>query len=137
MTDVFSKAKRSIVMSRIRSQDNKDTELALIRVFRANKISGWRRRQPLPGKPDFVFPAQRIAIFVDGCFWHGCDDHSKPPKSNQVYWMQKLQRNRQRDRKVTRILRARGWRVYRFWEHELTPKNEDRCLQRLRLLLDR
>ena len=72
MPDVFTKAKRSEVMSRIRGTGNKDTELALIILFRLHRIKGWRRHQPVFGKPDFVFPAVKVAVFVDGCFWHCC-----------------------------------------------------------------
>jgi len=131
MTDVFSKNKRSEVMSRIRSRGNRDTELALIAFFRKHHIIGWRRNRPLPGKPDFVFPAAHLIIFVDGCFWHGCKSHSKPPQTNCDYWSKKLRRNRQRDQSVARLLRNRGWRVIRLWEHDLTPKNEKRSLRRI------
>src|SRR2546426_1147300 len=116
MADVFSIKKRSQVMSRIRSSGNKDTERALVRLFRKEGISGWRRRWPLAGKPDFVFLEARLAIFVDGCFWHGCLKHSRPPKSNQAYWRAKMIRNKARDRSVSRTLRMKGWRVMRIWE---------------------
>jgi len=135
MSDVFSKAKRSAVMSRIRSRGNRDTELALIRIFRVNKIVGWRRCWPLIGKPDFVFRNSLLAVFVDGCFWHGCLKHSKPPGSNQTYWRAKMIRNKARDRSVSRALRKRGWRVLRIWEHELKRKNGARLLRKLRGLL--
>lgn len=135
MADVFSTRKRSQVMSRIRSRGNKDTELALIRIFRANRIVGWRRNQPLKGNPDFVFQKQRRIIFVDGCFWHGCLKHSKPPQSNQAYWQAKMIRNKQRDVFVTRTLRAKGWRVLRIWEHELSLKNRIHLLRRLQKAL--
>jgi len=131
MADVFSKKKRSDVMSRIRSQGNRDTELALIALFRKHRIVGWRRRWPLLGKPDFVFPADRLIIFVDGCFWHGCKAHSKPPQTNCDYWNEKLLRNRKRDHEVTLLLRNRGWRVLRLWEHDLALKNEGRCMRRI------
>jgi DNA mismatch endonuclease, patch repair protein len=137
MADVFSKKKRSDVMSRIRSEGNDDTELALIRLFRRHHVTGWRRRWPLAGKPDFVFPADRLAVFVDGCFWHGCKTHSKPPQSNCDYWDKKLRRNRQRDQAVTFILRKRGWRVLRLWEHDLVRRNERRCLHRVMTALAR
>ena len=131
MADVFSKKKRSDVMSRIRSRGNQDTELALISLLRKHNIVGWRRSWPLLGKPDFVFPAERLIIFVDGCFWHGCKSHSKPPQTNCDYWSEKLRRNRQRDQAVNRHLRKCGWRVMRLWEHDLTPKNEMRCVRRI------
>src|ERR1035437_265098 len=131
MADGFSSQKRSEVMSHIRSHGNKDTELSLIRFFRKHHVSGWRRHWPLVGKPDFVFPLRRLAIFVDGCFWHGCFKHSRLPRSNQRYWRQKIFRNKARDRKVSRVLPTKGWHVLRIWEHELARANEARLLHRI------
>ena len=118
-------------MSRIRSRGNKDTELALIRVFRQHHIIGWRRNQKVFGKPDFVFPKLRLAVFVDGCFWHACPKHATKPRSNAAFWQKKLARNQARDRLVTRTLRKMGWRVLRIWEHELARKNEARLVKRI------
>jgi DNA mismatch endonuclease (patch repair protein) len=129
MTDVFSKRKRSAVMAAIRSKGNKDTELALAAIFRRNGLNGWRRHLQIPGKPDFVFPVRRVAVFVDGCFWHGCRWHGRKPDSNQIYWNKKLDNNKARDRKVTRLLRQKGWKVLRIWEHEL--KKEQRVVARV------
>jgi DNA mismatch endonuclease, patch repair protein len=117
--DVFTKEKRSEVMSHIRGKGNKDTELAMIRILRRYHISGWRRNQILFGKPDFVFPKQKIALFVDGCFWHGCPKHSNMPRNNQEFWQKKLQGNKDRDKLVSKVLRKLGWKVVRVWEHEL------------------
>ena len=136
MPDVFTKAKRSDVMSRIRGRGNKDTELALIRIFRAHRITGWRRHRPVFGKPDFVFPRLRIAVFVDGCFWHGCPQHATKPRNNAAFWQRKFTANKARDRLVTRTLRSRGWRVLRIWEHELARKNERRCVRCILHLLE-
>jgi DNA mismatch endonuclease (patch repair protein) len=122
MADVFSKRKRSQVMAAIRSKGNKDTELKLVSMLRAYRITGWRRNRPLPGKPDFIFPKHRVAIFVDGCFWHGCPKHGRKPESNQNYWVAKLERNKNRDAAVNALLRNRGWIVLRLWEHELILK---------------
>jgi DNA mismatch endonuclease (patch repair protein) len=135
MPDVFSKAKRSEVMSRVRSRGNKDTEVALAKLFRRNKITGWRRNRKIFGKPDFVFPKIRLALFVDGCFWHGCPKHETKPKSNRAFWRRKLSANKKRDRLVNRTLRRAGWRVLRIWEHELVRKNEARLLQRIKVHL--
>jgi DNA mismatch endonuclease (patch repair protein) len=77
MADVFSKKKRSEIMAAVKSTNNKNTELKLISIFRTNKIIGWRRAQRLPGNPDFVFHRERLAVFVDGCFWHGCKRHCR------------------------------------------------------------
>ncbi|RME92823.1 MAG: very short patch repair endonuclease [Verrucomicrobia bacterium] len=132
MADVFTKEKRSEVMSRIRGSGNKDTELALIAVFRRHGITGWRRNQPVYGKPDFVFPRLRVAVFVDGCFWHGCPQHCKQPSNNREFWAKKLEANKKRDRLVNRTLRSRGWKVVRIWEHELARNREGRLLAKLR-----
>src|SRR6266850_3377574 len=102
MPDVFTKAKRSEVMSRIRGRGNKDTELALAKLFRAHSFGGWRRSQPVFGKPDFIFPKLKLAVFVDGCFWHGCPRHATKPKNNRAFWRRKLSSNTARDAPVTR-----------------------------------
>lgn len=135
MADVFTNAKRSEVMSRVRSSGNRDTELRLIAIFRSHRITGWRRNYKLPGKPDFVFPAQCLTVFVDGCYWHGCPKHYVRPKSNRAFWDSKIARNRQRDRQVNRILKAKGWRVLRIWEHALARKHEIRTVARIRRTL--
>ena len=135
MSDVFTKAKRSDVMSRIRGRGNKDTELRLIAVFRAHGISGWRRGHSRVGKPDFVFPRERLAVFVDGCFWHGCPRHATWPKQNAEFWRAKILGNQKRDRAVTRLMKRNGWRVVRIWEHALTRKHEARTAARLRRVL--
>jgi DNA mismatch endonuclease (patch repair protein) len=161
MADVFSKKKRSEVMSRIRSRGNKATELALAGLLRKNKISGWRRHVQVRSaefrvrnnsknpaamlqlriphselrtfavRPDFVFLKSRTAIFVDGCFWHGCPKHGTQPKGNRVFWKNKFARNKARDVLVTRTLRRADWRVLRIWEHELAKKNETRLIRRI------
>jgi len=107
-------------MAAIRSRGNKDIELKLAAIFRSALISGWRRHQVLFGKPDFIFRSMRIAVFVDGCFWHGCHVHGRKPGSNTGYWNPKLARNKARDRRVSAELRKTGWKVLRFWEHELS-----------------
>jgi DNA mismatch endonuclease (patch repair protein) len=122
MPDVFTKAKRSEVMSRIRGHGNKATELALAKLFRAHGITGWRRRQQHLGKPDFTFRRERVVVFVDGCFWHGCPKHFNMPVNNRSFWEKKLTTNKTRDKFVTRALRKSGWRVLRIWEHDLTQK---------------
>ncbi len=83
-------------------------------------------------RPDFVFPKLRLAVFVDGCFWHGCPRHATKPRHNAAFWRRKLAANRTRDRRVNRTLRAAGWRVLRIWEHELAKRNERRLAARLR-----
>ena len=119
MTDNLSKEQRSYAMSRIRSRGNLSTELALIAAMRKAAISGWRRNSSLCGSPDFVFPSARVAVFVDGCYWHGCLKCRLIPKSNAEYWSAKIERNRRRDKENVRQLRRANWAVVRIWEHDL------------------
>lgn len=117
MTDVMTPAQRSRCMGRIRSRDTKP-ELALRKQLFSRGLR-YRTTLRLPGKPDLVFPAAKLVVFVDGCFWHGCPVHGTSPKSNRDYWTAKLRRNMERDAEVTRALGEEGWRVLRFWEHEV------------------
>lgn len=135
MVDVFNKRKRSAVMAAIRSKGNNDTELRVRRILIRHKITGWRRQLPLPGKPDFTFRKQRAILFIDGCYWHGCPVHGHIPKSNTAYWLKKIRRNKERDSRVSRLLRKGGWRVMRIWEHALV--NEDRLAERIQKFLNR
>jgi DNA mismatch endonuclease (patch repair protein) len=152
MSDVFTKAKRSEVMSRIRSRGNKDTELALAKLLRAHGITGWRRQIEVRSeklevrrklartsrftfrsfcvRPDFVFLKSRTALFVDGCFWHGCPQHGTQPKGNRAFWRKKLAANKLRDRLVNRTLRRAGWCVLRIWEHDLHRAIKRRATKR-------
>lgn len=124
MPDVFSVGKRSEIMSRVKGRGNRATELRLIEIMRAHKIKGWRRRVKLFGSPDFVFRTERLAVFVDGCFWHGCPLHGQVPKSNRVFWQEKLARNQERDKRVSLHLQALGWKTLRIWQHDLSrPAN--------------
>lgn len=133
--DTFSKAERSRIMSRVRSSGNKSTEAAFIARLKERGITGWRRRQAIFGKPDFVFRKARIAVFIDGCYWHGCPKHCRMPASNRDYWERKIGRNRERDKKVNRELRRSGWTVVRIWEHELKDGTVQRKLRRMEEIL--
>lgn len=171
MPDVFTKKKRSEVMSRIRSRGNRDTELAMMRVLRGLGITGWRRHVALSlrerptsntehrtlkkqqrskdavqssklnvqrsmfakrrVRPDFVFRERKVALFVDGCFWHACPIHSSKPRGNAAFWREKFARNQARDLLVTRLLKAKGWKVLRIWEHELAVRQRARLERKL------
>ncbi len=117
--DTVSRIKRSFIMSRVRSSGNKSTEKVFIKILRKYKIAGWRRHYHAIGKPDFVFLKYRLAVFIDGCFWHKCPQHCRIPKNNKRYWVRKITLNAKRDKQITQYLRAKGWMVFRFWEHEL------------------
>ncbi len=136
MADVFDKEKRSAIMSVIRSKGNKSTELKLIEVFKKNGISGWRRNYKAKGHPDFIFPRRKIAIFVDGCFWHGHDCRNTRPSDNSEYWQTKRERNIKHDKEITELFESRGWTVIRIWECELKRKNGHILLDKLKKLLN-
>ena len=123
-------------MKTVRSKENKSTELRLIRLFRENSISGWRRNYLVKGHPDFVFLNKRVAVFVDGCFWHGHDCRNTKPKENEEYWAKKIARNKKRDAVITQLFQARGWTVIRIWECQLIKKKIDETLSRILVTLD-
>ena len=118
--DTVSAEIRSRVMARVRSQRNRSTEWRLRSALARAGLRGWiLNARDVPGRPDFVFPVQRLAVFVDGCFWHGCPACKRTPTSNLEYWRRKIERNRTRDRTVSHRLKRDGWRVLRIWEHQL------------------
>lgn len=117
--DIFTRKKRSWIMSRIRGSGNEKTEVRLARLLRGDGISGWRRHLPIPGRPDFAFRKQKVAVFVDGCFWHGCPKCFRLPKQNRAFWKSKIERNRKRDLLVNGRLRRLGWKVIRIRECQL------------------
>jgi DNA mismatch endonuclease (patch repair protein) len=107
-------------MSRVRSKGNKTTEERLVGLLKKEKITGWRRHYPLVGKPDFVWLRPRIAVFVDGCFWHGHDcGRNLSPKTNVDEWAKKIALTKERDAKIARQLGSKGWTVIRIWECDL------------------
>ena len=135
MADIFDKQQRSQIMRKVKSCGNKSTEIKLISVFRENNISGWRRNYAVKGHPDFVFLKMKIAVFVDGCFWHGHNCRNTTPSDNKDYWDKKRERNIRHDREVTAIFEARGWTVIRIWECELKKKNVTILMKKLEPLL--
>lgn len=120
----FGGLTRSEVMSRIRGKGNEKTELRLAGLMRAEGITGWRRHLPIPGRPDFSFRKQKVAIFVDGCFWHGCPRCFRLPKQNKAFWEAKIEGNRKRDRSVNGRLRRLGWKVVRIRECQLKKQEQ-------------
>jgi DNA mismatch endonuclease, patch repair protein len=128
----FGSLTRSQLMSRVQSRGNKTTELVAARLLRENGFKGWRRHVNLIGKPDFVWPKTRLALFIDGCFWHGhgCG-RNLTPRTNAALWQQKIDTNKQRDRRNDRALRRTGWTVLRIWECSLA-KDQARCVERLK-----
>ncbi len=126
MADIFDKDKRSEIMSKVKSK-NTTPEIKLRKALYKSGIRGYRINMKLPGSPDIVFIRAKIAIFVDGCFWHGCPKCYALPKDNIEFWKAKLERNQNRDKKVNQQLSEMGWRVVRFWEHDI-QKNIDEVI---------
>ena len=116
--DVLTKEQRSYNMSQIRGKNTKP-EISLRRALWALGLR-YRIHYKLPGKPDIVFPSKKLAVFVDGCFWHGCPEHSAKPKTNSSFWETKLMGNIERDKKTQALLEKSGWKVLRFWEHDIS-----------------
>jgi DNA mismatch endonuclease, patch repair protein len=113
--DHVSKKVRSKIMAAIHSRGNTTTELPLERLLRAAGLRGYRKHWPVAGKPDFAWPRRKIAVFVDGCFWHGCPCKYLP-RTNVAFWRNKIEANKRRDRRVSRSLRREGWAVIRVKE---------------------
>lgn len=114
----------------MRANRSRDTgpELAVRRLLHASGLRYRVDAQPLPAlrrKADIVFPRPKVAVFIDGCFWHGCAEHFVQPKANAEYWEQKIQRNRARDAATTELLIEQGWTVLRYWEHESPQRVAD------------
>jgi DNA mismatch endonuclease (patch repair protein) len=133
-----TKHERSRIMAAVRSANTRSTEWKLRSQLITAGVRGWQCQVAnLPGKPDFIFPRQKLAVFVDGCFWHACPKHctyakglrrtTRPfdklrvttKRTGRAFWLGKLAGNIARDRRVNRQLRRQGWRVVRIWEHEL------------------
>jgi len=119
MTDVLTKKQRSHCMSQIKGKGNRSTEMRMIEILKKHGITGWRRNHKLYGKPDFVFPKTRIALFVDGDFWHGHPTRAKIPSNNRKFWKAKIEANKRRDKLVNKTLKNKGWKVVRIWESDL------------------
>ncbi len=113
--DHVSKEVRSKIMAAVRSRGNTTTEIPLGKLLWADGLRGYRKHWPIAGKPDFAWPRRKIAVFVDGCFWHGCACKYLP-RTNTAFWRNKIETNRRRDRRVSKTLRADGWTVIRVKE---------------------
>jgi DNA mismatch endonuclease (patch repair protein) len=124
MTDVLTQAQRKYNMSRIRAK-NTGPEVKLRKLLFSNGIRGYRIHYALPGKPDIVFTKKKIAIFVDGCFWHKCPICFQEPETRKEFWMKKINSNVERATKVNEKLRQNGWTVIRIWEHEIRKDPEN------------
>lgn len=128
MSDCFVPDMRSAVMRAVKGSNTR-LEVGFRSLIWASGLR-YRLTSRLPGRPDFVFPAAQVAVFVDSCFWHACPKHCRYPKSNRAYWTAKLARNRKRDRQVSIQCRNLGWAVIRVWEHSIKTR-ADVCVARI------
>lgn len=129
MADVLTREQRSFNMSMIKGSNTKP-ELALRKALYANNARGYRIHPAITGKPDIVFRKKKLAVFVDGCFWHKCPKCFTKPANNKTFWIEKIDSNVKRDKKVNTLLNNSGWTVIRIWEHEI-KNNLNKCCQRI------
>lgn len=128
--DVLTEKQRSYCMSQIKGKDTK-IELIFRKYIWSKGVLGYRIKNKVKGKPDLYFPKKRIAVFIDGCFWHKCPKCFIKPKSNRGFWKDKIRENTQRDRRTDKLLREQGIKVVRFWEHEI-KNNLPECFKRFK-----
>ena len=129
-TDIFSKKKRSEIMSRIKSKESKIEE-QIGKLLRNQGVKYRKNVRSLFGNPDFAIKKNKIVVFVDSCFWHGCKKHGSYPKTNKIFWNKKISRNKERDLEVNKHYRKSGWKLVRVWEHEI-KKNTDKIIMKIR-----
>ena len=132
--DTVDKETRSRYMSAVRSRGNRSTEKQMLNRLQQHKLNGWRRHYSINGTPDFCWVKKKVALFVDGCFWHGCPRCYNTPKSNVIFWKAKVAGNRKRDRKFNALLRQKGWTIIRIWECRIRDK---RTMARIQKALGR
>jgi len=125
--DRVTREVRSKIMASVRTSGG-TTERKMEKLLRLRGICGYRKQWRVAGKPDFAWPKSKVALFVDGCFWHGCPRCNRPSKSNTKFWKPKIVSNRRRDARVSRKLRKEGWSVLRVWECRI---GEERTLSRI------
>lgn len=129
MADTVSKKKRSKIMSAVRSKETK-IEIAFRKELWKNGFRYRKNPSKYFGKPDIVFKKHRTVIFVDSCFWHGCKKHFRMPSISKKYWKDKIDRNIARDKEVNKHYKKLGWRIFRFWEHDIN-KNMQKAISKI------
>src|SRR6266540_574831 len=130
-------SKRRRIMAAIRGRGARSTEQAFRMLLVRRKIRGWEMHpKGLPVKPDIFFAERKLAVFLDGCFWHGCFRCGHIPKANNAFWKLKIERTKARDRRDATRLRKAGIRVIRIWEHELTATRRNQRLQQVLRLIE-
>jgi len=133
--DVLTKKQRKYCMSRIKDKNTK-IEIILRKYIWNGGLKGYRLNNKICGKPDIYFRKKKIAIFIDGCFWHKCPKCFIEPKSNTAFWKNKMMKNSFRDKKINKFLKKEGIVVLRFWEHEIN-KNPIICFKKIKKHYDK
>lgn len=121
--DTHTKKQRSYNMSQIKRSNTKP-EITFRKYVWSKGVRCYRVKNKIPGKPDLYFPSKKIAVFIDGCFWHKCPKCFIKPKSNNKYWDKKIERNTQRDKEIKRLLQNQNIHVIRIWEHQVNDELE-------------
>ncbi|MBL7156404.1 MAG: very short patch repair endonuclease [Candidatus Pacebacteria bacterium] len=129
MTDTVSKKKRSEIMSKVRSKNSK-LEVDFRKAIWKARFRYRKNPKGYFGKPDLVLKKYKTVIFVDSCFWHGCKRHCRLPATRKKYWIQKIERNKKRDKEVNRYYKKIDWKIIRVWEHKLL-KNSDKAIKKI------
>jgi DNA mismatch endonuclease (patch repair protein) len=133
MADIFSKNKRSEIMSKIRSKDTKIEILFRKALWKKGFI--YRKNSgKYFGKPDLVLPKYKTVIFIDSCFWHGCKKHGSMPQTRKKFWGAKISRNKERDKEVNQYYKKLGWKIFRVWEHSLQSKLDENIKKIIKIL---
>ena len=124
--DVVTKNTRSKIMRKITSKNTKFEQLFFNKLLEENVAGLCFHPSSIFGKPDIILKETKVAIFLDSCFWHGCSEHFRMPKSNKDYWKDKISKNRRRDELVNKTLMKNGWTVLRIWEHEISDETKSK-----------
>lgn len=133
MTDIYSKKKRSEIMSHVKGK-NTGLELLAKKLLKDSGVSGFKRGDGVFGRPDFIFTKEKIALFIDGGFWHGLN-YAKIKNKLPSFWKEKMAANMKRDRRVNKTLRSEGWKVLRVWDYQI-KKDPQKFIKRLKQLLE-
>jgi DNA mismatch endonuclease (patch repair protein) len=124
--DKVTSQQRSEIMRQVKSTGT-SLERLVQKALRHHRVYFAKNVKSIVGNPDLVFRRKKLLVFIDSCFWHGCPEHCRVPSSRTEYWHNKISRNKQRDKHVNLALKQEGWKILRFWEHELND-NFDSCV---------
>lgn len=133
MADVFSKKKRSMIMSAVKSKDTK-IEVSFRKALWNKGFRYSKNSAKYFGKPDLVLKKYKTVIFIDSCFWHGCKKHCRMPATNKKYWVNKIERNKGRDKEVNKYYKKSGWKIFRAWEHDVLKNSNEPVIKIIRFL---